>query len=318
MDSVFLAVESVGDAWSWLLMREALIDDVRRFDEFRSRLGIARSTLAARLAQLVANGLLRRSASSEYLPTQQGEEFFACLMVAMRWGDHWYPGRPDRRTATHHLCGGQVRATLQCSQCHQVVVATDVDVHGYVGNATAPFARNRSPAFDLLERNRSCGIAATTAVIGERWSSLVIRESFFRTRRFDEFERRLGIAPNILSQRLTRLVDHGILTRAPYQERPVRHEYRLTDKGLDIYPIPLALLNWGDRWLAHGRSPIALTHRPCGQHFTGQLSCGSCDQPINRADVQFSPETHRGSMTAPASAQDGARGTSQEAHANSS
>src|ERR1043165_9512296 len=86
-----------------------------------------------------------------------------------------------------------------------------------------------------------CSLARTLAVIGDRWTLLILRDAFLKVRRFEDFEESLKIARRVLSERLALLVDEGILARVPYQDRPVRHEYRLTDKGLDLYPAILSL-----------------------------------------------------------------------------
>ena len=117
---------------------------------------------------------------------------------------------------------------------------------------------------------------------GDWWSGLVIRECFFGTRRFDHFQRNLDIAPNILSGRLRRLVELGILAKVEYQAWPVRHEYRLTEKGIDFYAVPLSMLMWGQRWLRTAESDAVLTHQPCGHTLVAVLSCASCGQAISR------------------------------------
>src|SRR3954462_7920189 len=94
---------------------------------------------------------------------------------------------------------------------------------------------------------QNCSIAHTLELVGERWTLLILRDTFLGTRRFDDFQRNLGIARNILQSRLARLVDEGILRRVRYQERPERFEYRLTRKGVDLWPILVALMKWGDR-----------------------------------------------------------------------
>ena len=95
-----------------------------------------------------------------------------------------------------------------------------------------------------------CSLARSLAVVGDRWTLLVLREAFLRTRRFDDFEAKLGIARRVLSERLALLVDEGILKKLPYQDNPPRFEYRLTDKGLDLYPVIISLVHWGDRHYA--------------------------------------------------------------------
>ena len=123
-----------------------------------------------------------------------------------------------------------------------------------------------------------CTIAATLAIVGERWTFLVLREMFSGVRRFDDVQRRTGMPRQVLSSRLSRLVADGILRKVPYREegqRP-RSEYRLTDKGLDLYPVLVALLSWGDTHAAAaGGPPIELTHRDCGAPVHLQLACSA-------------------------------------------
>jgi DNA-binding HxlR family transcriptional regulator len=122
----------------------------------------------------------------------------------------------------------------------------------------------------------NCNIAAALAVVGEKWTFLVLREAFNGVRRFDDMQRRTGAPRQVLSNRLGRLVEEGILRKAPYQEagmRP-RHEYRLTEKGIEFYPVIAALLAWGDKYAAAPGGPaVELTHRDCGAPVFLQLAC---------------------------------------------
>ena len=124
------------------------------------------------------------------------------------------------------------------------------------------------------DRSR-CSVAGTLAVVGEKWSLLVLREAFFGVRRFADFQRILGAPKAVLSDRLATLVEQGVLTRVPYQaegERQ-RHEYRLTRKGRDLYPTLVALMQWGDTYLADGPPPLELQHRDCGAAVHLELAC---------------------------------------------
>jgi DNA-binding HxlR family transcriptional regulator len=124
------------------------------------------------------------------------------------------------------------------------------------------------------DRSR-CSVAGTLAVVGEKWSLLVLREAFLGTRRFADFQRVLGAPKAVLSDRLATLVEQGVLTRVPYQaegERQ-RHEYRLTAKGRDLYPTLVALMQWGDTYLADGPPPLELQHRDCGAAVHLELTC---------------------------------------------
>ena len=287
--SVFGTVAAIGDAWSWLILREAVLDEVDGFEAFHDRLGIARSTLSARLEHLIAHGVLGRTGRS-YRPTERGSDFFGCLMTAMAWGDRWCSGDEGvPRPAVHTGCGAVMAAELRCSVCRGPLPARGVRYGrrpGADGGGPPSGRRHRTPGLELLERRSASSLARTLQVMGDRWSGLVIREAFYGVRRFDEFQRRLGIASNILAERLDRLTGHGVLARVPYRQQPLRHEYRLTHKGLDLYPVPLAMLTWGDRWLApRRRPPVPLTHLDCGRRFTAVLSCGRCGDPISRADL---------------------------------
>jgi DNA-binding HxlR family transcriptional regulator len=128
-----------------------------------------------------------------------------------------------------------------------------------------------------------CSVARTLEIVGEWWTLLVLRSSFRGLRRFDEIQRDLGIARNILTDRLNTLVDEGILERRRYQERPPRDEYRLTQKGLELYPVIITLMAWGDRWAfeAGEAPPVVLTHRPCGHDVTPLLACPRCRGEID-------------------------------------
>lgn len=132
-----------------------------------------------------------------------------------------------------------------------------------------------------------CSVARTLSVIGDRWTLLVLRDAFLRTRRFEDFQSHLGVSRHLLSDRLHKLVDHGILARHRYQERPARYEYRLTDKGIDLYPVLVSLLSWGDRWMGDGSGPpIELTHRGCGAVGLPKLFCPACGERVGARDME--------------------------------
>lgn len=135
-----------------------------------------------------------------------------------------------------------------------------------------------------------CSVARTVAVIGDRWTLLILRDCFLQVRRFDAFEERLGITRHVLADRLKKLVAHGVLKKVPYQQSPVRYEYRLTQSGLDLYPVLTCLRHWGDRYAA-GRAgpPLLFRHRDCGQMFDPVLTCSGCGEPIDPHAVDVSP-----------------------------
>jgi DNA-binding HxlR family transcriptional regulator len=131
-----------------------------------------------------------------------------------------------------------------------------------------------------------CSLARTLAVVGDRWTLLVLRECFLGVRRFDEFEKRLGITRHVLADRLKKLTEAGVLAKQAYQQRPLREEYRLTAKGHDLYPAVLALVNWGDRHLSGAEgAPIRHVHKSCGHEVHGVLVCSECGEPLVARDM---------------------------------
>src|SRR5687767_7726620 len=146
------------------------------------------------------------------------------------------------------------------------------------------------------DRSR-CSVAGTLAVVGEKWSLLVLREAFLGVRRFADFQRILGAPKAVLSDRLATLVEQEILTRVPYQadgERQ-RHEYRLTRKGRDLYPTLVALMQWGDRYLTDdGIAPLQLTHSDCGATVRLALVCDAGHQLAGPRDVRAVPRAVAG------------------------
>jgi DNA-binding HxlR family transcriptional regulator len=135
-----------------------------------------------------------------------------------------------------------------------------------------------------------CSIAKSLEVIGERWSLLIVRDVMNGNRRFGRLQSSLGVARNVLSARLQRLVEEGILERRPYQESPARYEYFLTDKGLDLWPALIALLHWGDRYSAGPAGPpMLVVHKDCGGAVSERGICERCGEMLNARDARAMP-----------------------------
>jgi DNA-binding HxlR family transcriptional regulator len=138
--------------------------------------------------------------------------------------------------------------------------------------------------------DQNCSVARALEVLGDRWTLLVIRDAFAGVRRFDDFQRGLGIARNVLSDRLGRLVEEGVLERRPYQERPERFEYRLTEKGAGLWRALVALMQWGDRYYAPPAGPPRLVrHRECGGQVDEHFACARCGAQLDARDVRLEP-----------------------------
>ncbi len=137
---------------------------------------------------------------------------------------------------------------------------------------------------------QDCSLAKSLEVIGERWSLLIVRDVMAGNRRFSGIQSSLGIARNVLASRLERLVDEDILERRAYQESPPRHEYFLTEKGLDLWPALLALMHWGDRHSAGPDGPpLRVRHKECGGEVSDRGICEACGEVLTARDAEAVP-----------------------------
>ena len=134
-----------------------------------------------------------------------------------------------------------------------------------------------------------CSVAQCLEVVGEWWSMLIVRDAFLGVTRFDQFQERLGISRNVLNQRLAGLVEAGVLVKVPYSDRPPRHDYRLTDKGRDLWPVLTMMRQWGDKYAAPDGPPLEVVHKDCGQVAEAVLTCSACGEPIGARDVRAVP-----------------------------
>lgn len=138
--------------------------------------------------------------------------------------------------------------------------------------------------------DEACSLARTVSVIGDRWTLLILRDCFLKVRRFEDFQRRLGVSRAILADRLDKLVQHGVLLKAVYRQRPLRHEYRLTDKGMALHPVIMAMVHWGDEHLAGGAGrPVLHRHLACGCQFDPVMVCSACRAEVSPREVQVLP-----------------------------
>lgn len=133
---------------------------------------------------------------------------------------------------------------------------------------------------------QNCSIARSLEVLGDRWTVLVVRCALAGgVTRFDVFKARLDIADNVLSDRLARLTEEGILERQQYQERPARYEYAITDKGRELWPVLAALMDWGDRYYAPNGAPRILIHDQCGGQVMQHLTCAACSASLSPREI---------------------------------
>ena len=131
----------------------------------------------------------------------------------------------------------------------------------------------------------TCSISRTVDVVGERWTPLIMRDVMLGVTRFDDMQRDLGVARNVLAARLDALVEDGILERRAYQDNPVRHDYVLTEKGRELGTALLALMAWGDRWASGGKGPPVRLRHSCGEQTDPALPCSCCGEPLRLEEL---------------------------------
>jgi len=286
----------LSDGWGFMILRECYFG-ITRFDAFQQMLGLPRGTLTARLRKLTAQGLLRQVQYSanppryEYRLTKVGFDLYPVMIALLSYGDKWLAGaeRPPL-DLVHKVCGEQCHPLVACSHCGERIDAREVETRDGPGAGTSypyDWASRRSADPTVLERRRPSSVARALKFIGDRWSFMVIREALYGVRRFDDLRVRLGIAPNILTDRLNLMVRGEIFTREKYQDAPERFEYRLTDRGRDLAGPLLAMMRWGDRWFTGGEPPQLVRHKTCGEDFAAVVICDRCRAPIEAGQMTY-------------------------------
>jgi DNA-binding HxlR family transcriptional regulator len=274
-NAISVTLGLLGDEWSLLILREALLG-ASRFVDWRARLPISNAVLTARLNRLTEAGLFVRG--NGYRLTERGADVWAVLLSIWAWEDRWVSSHVERLPGrVHRLCGKPFDPVLVCSACDTPVSATDHSLEGGFG-PSGSWERSVPAA---ATRRRSAGAEAgffpeTNALIGNRWSAALVGAAFQGVHRFSDFQRRLNSSPTMVADRLRTLHALGVLT----------DDYRLTAKGLAFFPVVMCLVGWAQRWYRAAEGPALVhRHRPCGADFVAALDCSSCGDRLSRKDV---------------------------------
>ena len=293
-------LEVIGDRWSFLILRDAFLR-VRRFEDLRRRTGAARGTLAARLADLVAHGVLQRlpygpaPGKLDYRLTEKGLGFYPVALCMWKWENRWSAGFDLPPRMVHRRCGHELDPLLTCGHCDEALHLRDIRFN------TGPGVEHPARPVRATRRRQTAGPGGyekgvdttmfhSVDTVGDRWTAVLLAALFFGLKRYDDINAALGIATNILADRLRLLLSAGVIERHIYQERPARHEYRLTEKGFELFPFTLAMHEWGARWMPSPHGPvIRLQHSSCGHHLRSRLTCKACGQLVDPHDVMIAP-----------------------------
>ncbi len=295
--SISRAVDQIGDKWCLFILEEVFWG-VNTFNELQSATGASRGVLNDRLKWLQSIECLRKEAPSNspkrpvYHLTKKSIDLYDSGLMAIGW-ERKYFSMPelDQVELIHNRCGKSFWPVINCTACDGDIDFSEVFYRQGPGanKDTRQIKTRRKSSVPMLEANTARPAYRNLInLVGDRWTANVIALSFHRITRFDEFHKELPIATNILADRLKVLVNQGIFLKRPYRKAPIRYEYKLTDKGKDLYPYFLTLLQWGNKWCGTGAAdPMILSHGPCGRDLVGEVRCDQCDEKLVATDVHF-------------------------------
>ena len=286
------AIDAICDRWSLTLIL-AMVQGVSRFNDLMQHTEIASRLLTARLRTLEESGVISRQPYSmhppryEYLLTNMGTDITEILLQMLRWERNW---DLDNSEITHFLCGAPLKPQMRCAACNKITDARDIQLKLKKAQLQhmpeKQHSRRRSKTSGQGEDSSRQLLGISFDIFGDKWGIEIILCAFFRISRFNDFRLCTGIAANILADRLERLISLGILTKD--LGKPSQTGYRLTEKGIDIYGVVVAVERWADKWLrSRYRSPVRLIHRSCGQEFRPQTVCSACEKPVDKAGIRF-------------------------------
>jgi len=296
-----MALQTLGDRWTLLILRDAFLG-ARRFSDFYRLTGAPHGTLAQRLKGLVAHGVLYRNpvgtgvSRYEYRLTGRGLGLTDFALCIWDWEHKWGGDSGMPEGLVHRVCGSLTTPTTVCSHCTRVAVLSDIQFEAGPGVASPLPGRGVSRRRDS-HRLRSGpqvnrALHRVIDVFGDRWSSRLLAALFMGIRRFDELGTAIGISTNILSDRLRRLGVYGIVEQL---RSAGEWGYHLTPAGLDLFPAVLAIHKWSNRWAAGPSGPaLLLRHGPCGKPLDTRVVCSCCKKKLEPRDLELqNPKRHK-------------------------
>lgn len=297
-NSVGITLGLIGDEWTLLILRYAT-GGVRRYNDWLERLPISNSVLTSRLQRLAEMGLLekvvysQRPVRSEYRLTKRGRDTWPILLSIWSWESLWVAEHAESLPRMRHArCEHTFQPVLLCDSCREPAEPRDVE-GGFGPSGTW----ERSSVAATTRRRSGSALAAepglfpqTMALIGNRWSSLLLGAAFLGAHRFKDFEQQLGAPPTMVADRLRTFCELGVLEAEPGVDRPDWMSYHLTAKGRAFFPVVMCTIEWGHRWFKapEGRALI-YRHTTCRRIFTPRLACGHCQELLRGTDVLVEP-----------------------------
>ena len=295
--SIWRALEIVGDTPTLLIMQSYWLG-VRRFDDFCQQTGLLKSLVSNRLKRLIDNECMikvrysDRPVRYEYKATERFIDFFPLALAMLHWERKWCKKKNAINVILEHTeCHYISEPFPACSACGEAVNPRDVIWRPGpgVGMMDARYSPRRRQTTNAIASTRL--FDEIVSIVGDRWSTLILRSLFMGVNQFQSLLDDTGIATNILTDRINQLTHEEILYPSEVSGDQRQIKYRLTEKGSDIYPIIILLLVWGDKWQpAPEGPPLLLTHRSCGGPLVIRMVCSSCNDTVDATATQFTVE----------------------------
>jgi len=296
------ALQVIGDRWTIYILRDAFLGR-HRFNEFIKYSVKSRVTLTKRLNWLIENDILykyqymEKPPRHEYRLTNKGLGLYPWALTIWQWESTWAnPNDAHVPTSlTHnHKKPHQLIPLLVCRSCKQRVLYKDIKVRKLkslsqdIDAATLLNSVGNQRRTKVEKENaQDKSLGHIVDIIGDRWSNLIIAASFLGVKRFDDFEKELKIATNILADRLKKLTELEVVVRQKYQDTPARFEYKLSEKGVSLYSQTLALRQWVLDHFEPTETDFELIHTQCGSKLDIDIVCGDCKEIPSPGDVSF-------------------------------
>jgi len=298
-----IALGLIGDEWNLAIVRLAIMAGVRRYKDFRDRLGIANSVLTARLRRLTEAEVFTTAQYSdaprryEYILTERGRDLWKVLLTIWSWEAVWVTEHSEPLPPMYHLeCGAEFAPVMYCRACLQPAGIRDVKgtfgpSGGFARSVPRATTRRRSTAGTGAFGGGPGLVPQTIELIGNRWSASALAAAFLGARRFTDMLVMMGAPPTIVSDRLRTFCQMGVLETVAARAGSGRVEYRLTDKGRAFFPHVMVMLEWGDRWFRAPEGPATLlTHTTCNGEFHPVLFCSVCSRELHGSKIQVGGE----------------------------
>jgi len=286
--SINRALDQVGDKWSLLLIGEVLWG-INTFGELLSATGMSRGVLSDRLKWLENVDCLQKKFPSnnqrrpKYHLTKKSVDMYDNALMALNWEREFFKEPElDSIQLFHEDCQKIFKPVLACKHCGKRVIAGDVEyIKGPGAKKDKRKKKTRRKSSKSIKEIPGAQKAYINLIhlIGDPWTANLIALAYHGIHRFDEFHQELPIATNVLTDRLKFLVREGVFITEPYNQRPLRVNYFLTEKGLALFPFFQTLLQWGDKWCGDGSGPpMVLKHTLCGHTLEGEVRCDQCNE----------------------------------------